>query len=105
MRSIIAVVVLVVFAAAVATSAPSETPSPTFHGILKAISNKEIILQLGDDQTVSIRRNRKTKFFIKDREVKAQEIPAGSVVAIDVKEDLDLKPVALKVTLNPGAAH
>ena len=70
----------------------------TFHGKLKEITKKEIVLLNDDDQTVSIRRNAKTKFFSKDaKEVKPTELETDTVVTIDVSQDNDLKPTALKV--------
>ena len=75
----------------------------TFHGKLKEITKKEIILLNDDDQTVSIRRNAKTKFFSKDaKEVKATELETDTVVTIDVSQDNDLKPTALKVAADAG---
>ena len=70
----------------------------TFHGKLKEINKKEIVIQNDDDQIVSIRRNGKTKFLNKDaKEVKPTELEAETVVTIDVSEDNDMKPMALKV--------
>jgi len=75
----------------------------TFHGKLKELNKKEIVLLNDDDQTVSIRRNAKTKFFGKDaKEVKPTELETDTVVTIDVSQDNDLKPTALKVTADPG---
>jgi hypothetical protein len=75
----------------------------TFHGKLKEINKKEIVIQNDDDQIVSIRRNGKTKFLNKDaKEVKPTELEAETVVTIDVSEDNDMKPMALKVVADPN---
>jgi hypothetical protein len=80
---------------------PSGMPTPTMEGTLKMMSSKEITLQLQSDQLVTIRRDHKTKFFDNDKEVKPDKIAVGTPLAIDVKEDLDLKPLAVRVVANP----
>ena len=89
-----------------ANPAPSSgnVPNPTFEGTLKLLNNKEIMLQLQSDQIVTIRRDRKTKFFENGKEIKASDIDLGTPLAIDVKEDLDLKPIAVKVMVKPAEA-
>ncbi len=76
-------------------------PNPTFEGTLKMMTKKEIMLQLQSDQVVTIRRDHKTKFIEKDKDVKPDNIEVGTALAIDVKEDLDLKPMAVRVVVNP----
>lgn len=76
-------------------------PTPTFEGTLKMLTKKEIVLQLQSDQIVTIRRDHKTKFIEKDKDVKPDNIEIGTALAIDVKEDLDLKPMAVRVVVNP----
>jgi hypothetical protein len=83
---------------------PGNVPNPTFEGTLKMLNNKEIMLQLQSDQIVSIRRDRKTKFFENGKEIKPSDIDLGTPLAVDVKEDLDLKPIAVKVMVKPSEA-
>ncbi len=71
----------------------------TFHGTLKQLNSKEIVIQTADDQAVVIRRSRKTKFMLDDKIIKAADIPMESSVSIDAAEDIDLKPTALTVTV------
>ncbi len=80
---------------------PQSALSPTFEGTLKLLTSKEIVIQLQSDQLLSIRRNRKTKFVENDKEIKPSDIAQGTPLAIDVKEDIDLKPIALRVVVNP----
>lgn len=84
--------------------ASGSVPNPTFEGTLKLLNNKEIMLQLQSDQIVTIRRDRKTKFFENGKEIKASEIDLGTPLEIDVKEDLDLKPIAVRVMVKPAEA-
>ncbi len=76
-------------------------PNPTMEGTLKMLTKKEIVIQLQSDQMLSIRRDHKTKFVEKDKEIKPDSIEVGTPLAIDVKEDLDLKPMAVRVVVNP----
>jgi hypothetical protein len=81
----------------------SGLPNPTMEGTLRMMTNKQITLQMQtEDQIVNIRRDRKTKFFENGKEVKPSEIAIGTPLAIDVKEDIDLKPLAVRVVVNPS---
>lgn len=75
----------------------------TFRGTLKELTNKEIVIQNEENQTVSIRRNRKTKFLRDEREIKAAEIPLNTPVTIEAAQDIDLKPMAISVTADSAA--
>lgn len=79
----------------------SGVPTPTFEGTLKSLSKKEIVIQLQSDQTLTIRRGRKTKFLENEKDVKPENIALGTPLAVDVKEDLDAKPLAVRVVVNP----
>jgi hypothetical protein len=76
-------------------------PTPTLEGTLKMMTNKEITIQLQSEQLLVVRRDRKTKFLDKDKEIKPSDIAVGTPLAIDVREDLDLKPIAVRVIANP----
>jgi hypothetical protein len=84
-----------------ATTGPNKGLAGTFHGTLKTVSKKEVVIENDDDQVVSLRRSGKTKFFKDDKEVKPTEIAAGTVVSIDAGQDIDLKPTALAVRVDP----
>ena len=79
----------------------SGVPNPTFEGTLKMLTHKEIVLQLQSEQLLSIRRDRKTKFLEGEKEIKPESIAVGTPLEVDVKEDLDLKPMAVTVVVNP----
>jgi len=83
------------------TAPASGAPNPTFEGTLKMLSHKEIVIQLQSEQTLTIRRDRKTKFLENEKEIKPENIAVGTPLAVDVKEDLDLKPMAVRVVVNP----
>jgi len=89
------------------TSSKGPTPAGTykdlagtFHGKLKDISGKEIVIENEESQIVSIRRNRKTKFLKDEHEIKPSEIAHDTPVTVQASEDIDLKPMALTVTVD-----
>lgn len=87
-------------------AAPDATPHPdaykgavvTFQGALKKLSKKEILLlDAENDQLLTFRRNKTTKFFEDGKEVKASVLALESTVSIDATEDVDLKLLAMAV--------
>lgn len=80
-------------------------PTPTFEGRLKVMTGKEITIQLQtEDQLLTIRRDHKTKFIENGKEIKPSKIAVGTPLAIDVRQDLDLSPIAVRVVVNPPPA-
>jgi hypothetical protein len=85
-----------------------DTPPPVartdaivvFKGVLKQMKKKEILIEGDDDQLLSIRRNKSTKFFDNDKEIKATDIDLETPVAIEAHEDTDLKMLAVTVKIN-----
>jgi len=71
-----------------------------FHGTLKQLSNKEIVIQNDDDQTVVIRRSKKTKFLMDDKEIKASAVALNTLVTVEAAEDVDLKPIAVTLSID-----
>ena len=84
---------------ATATGAPYEGPAATLHGTLKALTKKEITIEVDPDQSLTIRRTRKTQFLKDGQPVKPSDIPLGTAVAVDTKQDPDLKLSALSLTI------
>ena len=84
------------------------TPNPeayknvagSFHGKLKDLNSKEIMIETDDNQIVSIRRTRKTKFLKGTEAIKASDIDIETLVTVDASEDIDLKLTALNVTVD-----
>src|ERR1700691_5930541 len=73
----------------------------SFHGKLKELNSKEILIETDDDQTVSIHRSRKTKFLKGKDSIKASDIDLETMVTVDASEDVDLKLTAVSVTVDP----
>jgi hypothetical protein len=73
----------------------------SFHGKLKELNSKEILIETDDDQTVTIRRSHKTKFLQGKKSIKASDIDLETPITIDASEDADLKLTAVNVTVDP----
>jgi hypothetical protein len=73
----------------------------SFHGKLKDLTSKEIMIETDDNQTVSIRRSRKTKFLKGKDPIKASDIDLETLVTVDAGEDPDLKLTAVDVIVDP----
>jgi hypothetical protein len=83
------------------------TPNPgaynvagSFHGKLKELSKKEIMIETDDDQIVSIHRTGKTKFLKGTQSIKASDIDIETPVTVDASEDVDLSLTARSVTVD-----
>ncbi len=74
----------------------------SFHGTLKELSKKTILLQTDDNQIVTLRRTGKTKFLDNDQPVKADDVDLDDKVTIDATEDNDLKLLATTVRRDPA---
>jgi hypothetical protein len=93
--------------AATATSGPYGGPAVTFNGTVKALTKKELIVDLdpGDSgaqrQSLTFRLSKKTKFLKADQPIKPSDIETGTHISIDATRDGDLKFSALNVMLVP----
>ncbi len=76
-------------------------PAVTFHGKLKELTKREIVIETDGDQAFAIGRYRKTKFIKDNREIKPADIPIGALLTVDVTKDPDLKPLAVNVFVDP----
>ncbi len=88
-----------------ASAGPYTGPAVTFKGTLRVLDKKEMILDLDssaeqtDEQSLTLRRTGKTKFFLNDREIKATDVPPKAHVTVDATREGDSKLAALKVML------
>jgi hypothetical protein len=83
------------------------TPNPgaynvtgSFHGKLKELSGKEVMIETDEGQTVSIHRSRKTKFLKGTQSIKPSDIDLESMVTVDASEEVDLSLTAVSVTVD-----
>jgi hypothetical protein len=88
---------------ATATAGPYTGPAVSFNGTVKSLTKKEIIIDLDSEQeSLTLRRSGKTKFFKDDKEIKAADVPVGTHVTLDATRDGDQKLSALKVMVAPA---
>lgn len=72
----------------------------TFHGALKKLTKKEILIESDDNQLLTMRCSRKTRFEDRDGDIKPSDIDLESRVSVDASEDVDLKLLAIEVTVD-----
>jgi hypothetical protein len=84
---------------------PLETPVATFHGALKSVNKKEIVLEVAGGQSVAFHISHKTKFLKDSKPIKPAAIPPNAPLTIDGKRDLLGNVDAVTVTVDsPGHA-
>ena len=88
---------------------PSNVPSTarkdvivTFQGKLKQVKKKEILIQSDDNQLLTFRRAKTTKFTQDGKDIKATDIDLETPVTIEANEDVDLRMVAVNVKVSPA---
>ena len=78
------------------------TPAVTFQGKLKALSKKELIIDVdGSGESLTFRVSGKTHFVKDGKDIKLKDVTLGTVVAVDANREPDLKFSALNVIVNP----
>jgi len=93
--------------AATARSGPYNGPAVTFNGTVKALTKKELVVDLdrpdpdAEQQSLTFRLSKKTKFLKGDQPVKPSDIEAGTHITLDATRDGDLKFSALNVMIAP----
>lgn len=91
--------VLITYVMAAALLAQTiKVPLATFSGTLRAVTKTEILVQMSDDETVSFRRSRKTKFLKGKTEIQPTEIAAGTVITIEARKEFNGDLAAYTVT-------
>ncbi|MGA2135322.1 MAG: hypothetical protein ABSH50_23790 [Bryobacteraceae bacterium] len=93
--------------AATANAGPYKGPAVTFHGTVKALTKKEIIVDLDkaeaaqDQESMTFRLSKKTKIQEKDKDIKPADIAVGTHIWVDATRDGDLKFSAVNVMVAP----
>ena len=82
-----------------------ETPVATFHGTVRSINKKEIVLDMPEDQSIAFHISHKTKFVKDAKAIKPAAIAAGAMVTVDGKRDLlgNVEAVTVTVDTKPPA--
>ena len=75
-----------------------------FHGKLKQLTDKEIVIENKSNQMVSIRRSRKTKFLRNNEGIPPLDIDLDTPIIVEVKEE-NRSLVALNVSVDTSATR
>jgi len=75
-----------------------------FHGKLKQLTDKEIVIENRSNQMVSIRRSRKTKFLRNNEPVHPSDIDLGTPIIVEVREE-KRSLAALNVSIDTSATR
>ena len=95
---------------ATANSGPYAGPAVTFNGTVKALTKKELTVDLdptdpdAERQSLTFRLSKKTKFLKDDQPIKPSDIEVGAHISLDATRDGDLKLSALNVMVAPAKA-
>lgn len=81
-----------------------ETPVATFHGTLKSVTKKEIILELPEEQSIAFHISHKTKFLQDSKPIKPAAIKVGAPLTLEGKRDLLGNVEAVTVTVDSNGA-
>lgn len=70
----------------------------TFDGTLRSLDKKRVLLEMGEDQTLTIEVNRKTRYFRGAKAIMAREISVGAIVTVEARKVANqLLAVAVRV--------
>jgi hypothetical protein len=75
-----------------------------FHGKLKKLTDKEIVIENQSNQMVSIRRSHKTKFLRNNEPIHPSDIDPDTAIIVEVKEE-NRSLAALNVSVDTSATR
>lgn len=81
------------------------TPLVTMRGTLRSISKKDVVIDAGEDQIVTLKRVKKTKFLKGTKEITPDDFPDAAAVVIEASRAMNGDFDAINVFLGepPGA--
>ena len=82
----------------------AQTPLVSMRGTLRVLDKKQIIIDAGDEQVVTFRRVKKTKFLKGAKEIPETEFHAGAPVLIEASRERDGEFDAVNVFLGDPPA-
>lgn len=80
------------------------TAVATFDGTLRALNKKHIVLELSEEQTLSIEVTKKTLYFRGSKTVASRDVSMGAVVTVEAKKIAN-QLVALNVRIKEAGAE
>jgi len=85
----------------------AQTPLVSMRGTLRMLDKKQIIIDAGDEQVVTFRRVKKTRFLKGSKEIPENEFHPGAAVLIEASRERDGEFDAVNVFLGepPGSSR
>ena len=78
------------------------TAVAAFDGTLRSLDQKHVLIEMGEEQTLSIEINKKTQFFRGAKAISASDFSAGAIVTVEAKKVAN-QLIAVSVRLkDPG---
>ena len=78
------------------------TAVAAFDGTLRSLDKKHVLIEMGEEQTLSIEINKKTQFFRGAKAISASDFSAGAIVTVEAKKVAN-QLIAVSVRLkDPG---
>jgi hypothetical protein len=65
------------------------TPLVTMRGVLRNIDKKKIVIDAGEDQILTFKRSKKTKFLKGTKEIQPDDFPNGAAVVIEANRAMN----------------
>ena len=85
------------------------TPPVSIRGVLRSINKKDIVIDTGDDQILTFKRTKKTRFLKGASEIKPDDFPVAARVFVEASRamngDLDAINVFLGEPPPPPSPH
>ena len=81
------------------------TAVASFDGTLRSLDKKQVLLEMGEEQTVSIEVNKKTLYFRGTEAIAPRDVTIGAIVTVEAKKIANqLVAVSVRVKEPPAAA-
>ena len=103
MRSLILLLTLGLALSPVLAAQKQQEILLTFSGLLKLVTNKQIMIEPEADNDMTFVRSKRTRFVRDGHQIKGSSIPKGSAVSIDAVQKLNGELEAVTVTVNDAA--
>lgn len=91
-----ALVLIPAFLTAPAFSEP-KAPMAEFHGTLKSITKKKVLVVTTDEQVLIFHRAKRTRFLLNGKEISAEQVPPKSPVTVQAVPTVWGQPDAVNV--------
>ena len=77
----------------------------SFSGVARSLNKKKILLEISEEQTLTMLVTKKTLFFVGDKAATFKDVPQGSKVNVDAKKEVTGDLVAVNISLVDAGAE